>query len=77
MLEWIMNGNLEQVRVRAYELWLRDGMAHGRDREHWRAAECEVLRVGEAKPKKAPAAPKRKTVAAKPSKNAKAAKIKM
>jgi hypothetical protein len=50
-----MDMNLEQqVRQRAYELWLRDGMAHGRDFEHWHAAECEVLaeHVAVAKPKR-------------------------
>jgi Protein of unknown function (DUF2934) len=68
MLEWIMNVNLEQVRLRAYELWLRDGMADGRDRDHWRAAECELLGArAEATPIKAPAAaPKRKTRSPKP-----------
>jgi hypothetical protein len=63
--EWIMDVNLEQVRVRAYELWLRDGMADGRDRDHWHAAECELLGAGKAKPKVAPAAPKRKSRSAK------------
>jgi hypothetical protein len=39
-----MNVNLEQlVRLRAYELWLRDGMTEGRDSDHWYAAECEIL----------------------------------
>ena len=39
-----MQTNLEQqVRVRAYELWLRDGMTNGRDSDHWYAAEGEVL----------------------------------
>ena len=50
-----MEANLEQqVRARAYELWLRDGMAHGRDSDHWYAAECEVLaeRVVAVKPKR-------------------------
>jgi hypothetical protein len=50
-----MDANLEQqVRARAYELWLRDGMAHGRDSEHWYAAECAVLaeHVTVAKPKR-------------------------
>jgi hypothetical protein len=61
-LEWIMNVNLEQVRVRAYELWLRDGMAEGRDRDHWHAAEYELSSSALAKSEKAPkAAPKRKT----------------
>ena len=61
-----MDANLEQVRVRAYELWLRDGMIDGRDREHWRAAECEILEHVEAKPAKA-AAPKRKAKSVKTS----------
>lgn len=61
-LEWIMNVNLEQVRVRAYELWLRDGMADGRDRDHWHAAECELLATVTAKPEKAPAKRKAKSV---------------
>ena len=61
VLEWIMNVNLEQVRVRAYELWLRDGMADGRDWAHWHAAESELLRSAQTEPTPAPkAAPKRK-----------------
>jgi hypothetical protein len=50
-----MDMNLEQqVRLRAYEIWLRDGMAHGRDSDHWYAAECEILaeRATVAKPKR-------------------------
>jgi len=50
-----MDANMEQqVRVRAYELWLRDGKAHGRDSDHWYAAECEVLaaRATADKPKR-------------------------
>jgi hypothetical protein len=62
MQEWIMDVNLEQVRVRAYELWLRDGMAEGRDQDHWRAAECELL--ARAAPQSA-AEPKRKARSAK------------
>jgi len=62
--EWIMDVNLEQVRVRAYELWLRDGRTDGRDRDHWRAAESELSAVGQAKQKSAPAAPKRKAKSA-------------
>jgi|HubBroStandDraft_2_1064218.scaffolds.fasta_scaffold2811199_1 hypothetical protein len=39
-----MESNLEQqVRIRAYELWLRDGMTNGRDSDHWYAAEGELL----------------------------------
>jgi hypothetical protein len=63
MPEWIMNANLEQVRLRAYELWLRDGMADGRDWEHWHAAECELRNASvQAAPAKATTgSPKRKT----------------
>ena len=40
-----MDGNFEvQVRQRAYELWLTDGMVAGRDRDHWLAAERELAR---------------------------------
>jgi Protein of unknown function (DUF2934) len=62
-----MNVNLDQVRLRAYELWLSDGMADGRDWEHWHAAECELRNTtapataSDAKP----AAPKRKAKSAK------------
>jgi hypothetical protein len=39
-----MIANIEQeVRKRAYELWLRDGMSFGRDVEHWCTAEKEIL----------------------------------
>ena len=65
ILEWIMDVKLEQVRVRAYELWLRDGMADGRDRDHWHAAECELLGSVQAKPRVTPTAPKRKPKSAK------------
>ncbi len=45
----------------------RDGMNHGRDFEHWHAAECELLaKRGEMVSAKTPAAkPKRKTKSAK------------
>jgi DUF2934 family protein len=36
-------GNLlEQIRRRAYELWLSEGCPHGRDRIHWLRAEAEL-----------------------------------
>jgi hypothetical protein len=64
-----MEANLEQqVRARAYELWLRDGMADGRDLDHWRAAESEVM-IALAVPATAQAiAPKKKAKSAKSSK---------
>jgi hypothetical protein len=70
-----MNVNLDQVRLRAYELWLSDGMADGRDWEHWHAAECELrnmtapTKLASAKP----AVAKRKVASVK----AKSAKAKM
>ena len=49
-----MDGMIEQVRLRAYELWQMSGMMQGRDIEHWTAAECEVrARLGDAVPAKA------------------------
>jgi hypothetical protein len=39
-----MIANIEQeVRKRAYELWLHDGMSQGRDVEYWCMAEREIL----------------------------------
>ncbi len=33
---------IEKVRQRAYAIWLDQGQAHGRDREHWLEAEREI-----------------------------------
>jgi hypothetical protein len=33
---------IEKVRRRAHAIWLDQGMAHGRDQEHWREAEQEI-----------------------------------
>jgi len=32
---------IEQIRQRAYEIWLGEGRPHGRDRMHWLRAEGE------------------------------------
>ena len=32
---------VEQIRQRAYEIWLGEGRPHGRDRMHWLRAEGE------------------------------------
>jgi hypothetical protein len=43
IMEGTMDATLEQqVRLRAYELWLCEGMTHGRDWDHWYTAECEL-----------------------------------
>jgi hypothetical protein len=34
---------IERIRERAYQLWLESGQVDGRDEEHWRAAEAEIL----------------------------------
>ena len=50
-----MSHELEQrIRERAYELWAMSGYSHGRDEEHWCAAEREVIAATHvpAKPKK-------------------------
>ena len=33
---------IEKVRRRAHAIWLDQGMAHGRDQEHWHEAEQEI-----------------------------------
>jgi hypothetical protein len=61
-----MNTNLEQeVRLRAYELWVLNGKIDGQESDHWYAAESEV-RAGhvEARPV-ATAKPKAKRAKAK------------
>ena len=52
---------IEQIRQRAYEIWLGEGRPHGRDRMHWLRAEGEFReKVGgaqsDASPSKAPVA---------------------
>ena len=55
-----MDANSEQqVRLRAYELWLCEGMIHGHDCDHWYAAECE-LHIERAAAAMNAAKPKRK-----------------
>ncbi len=54
--------NLQAIQERSYEIWEREGRPHGRDLEHWRLAETElvseVVAVVAPKAKKAPAARK-------------------
>lgn len=39
-----MSHEVEQrIRERAYQLWVLNGYSHGRDQEHWCAAEREVI----------------------------------
>ena len=38
------DANHRRIQERAYQIWLREGQPHGRDREHWRQAEEEVAR---------------------------------
>jgi hypothetical protein len=39
---------LEKIRERAHAIWLDEGQAHGRDLEHWKQAEGEIDREGQA-----------------------------
>lgn len=32
----------EAIRIKAYEIWLREGQPHGRDQDHWWRAAAEV-----------------------------------
>jgi hypothetical protein len=42
-----MDANLEQqVRMRAYELWVLNGKIDGHDSDHWYAAESELRAKG-------------------------------
>ena len=62
--------NRSQIAERAFAIWEKEGQPHGRDLEHWRQAEEELLDTSDTK-KPAPAKRTAKT-AAKPA--AKAAK---
>jgi hypothetical protein len=71
----------KEIEVRAYLIWESEGRPHGRQGEHWRRAEAEIL--GGKTLKKAPpakkAAPAKKVAAAKPvapAKSKRAAKAK-
>lgn len=48
----------EQVRIRAYQIWEREGRTHGEDARHWQQAESEIAAEGSPvarKPRKAAA----------------------
>ncbi|MBY0509376.1 MAG: DUF2934 domain-containing protein [Rhodospirillaceae bacterium] len=38
----------EQIRQRAYEIWMSEGCPDGRDREHWLEAERECRKSDDA-----------------------------
>ena len=66
-----MSIDLEQrIRVRAYEIWEREGRIHGNAEEHWHAAKLELTSMGSAtSPEEAiavPAKPKTRRKAAAP-----------
>jgi hypothetical protein len=43
-----MNIDLEQkIRERAYQIWEREGRAHGRDQDHWHAARRELASLAQ------------------------------
>ena len=39
----------EQIEMRAYQIWLTSGGAHGSDLQHWLQAEAEILKATEEK----------------------------
>ncbi len=53
-----VGNNFEEIRLRAYELYVQGGYEQGHDLEHWAQAEMEVSSVSKkqssngAKPKK-------------------------
>ena len=43
-----MNIDLEQkIRERAYQIWEREGRAHGRHEDHWHAAQRELANLAQ------------------------------
>ena len=55
---------IQAIRLRAYEIWEKEGRPLGRERDHWLRAETELSFTTESqpvKPKSAPVKPKRKT----------------
>jgi hypothetical protein len=50
-----------EIQLRAYLIWENEGRPHGREKEHWRRAEAEILtamHLVKAKPTVKTAAPK-------------------
>lgn len=45
MREISKNTREEQIRYRAYLMWLGEGKPEGRDKEHWKEAEAIVDRI--------------------------------
>ena len=55
----------QQVRERAYQIWIEAGMASGHERDHWVAAERDIAVALSAKP----TASKRATASKEPATN--------
>lgn len=58
----------KQVEERAYALWESEGKSHGRDLDHWRQAESEIMTAGDAEARSNPP-----SAAASPASNKKTA----
>ncbi len=50
----------ERIRLRAYEIWEREGRPYGRDQEHWAQAEREIGDEPAAAAKTGPRKPRTK-----------------
>ncbi len=50
--------HFHKVSERAYAKWMDEGQAHGRDQEHWRDAEAEIIAEEEQEAAKASALPR-------------------
>ena len=59
----------QQIRERAYQIWIEAGMAQGLEQEHWVAAELDIAAKSGAKPtvSKRATASKTQPVVAKPA----------
>jgi hypothetical protein len=60
-----MSAEKKQIEQTAYRIWEENGRPHGRDMDHWLAAEAEVTAKAPAKTKPAKAAAKPKAEAPK------------
>jgi len=48
-----------RIRERAYQIWVEEGRVHGKDHEHWRRAERELVEAESSGKRPAAARPRR------------------
>ncbi len=60
----------QDVQLRSYQIWEKEGRPHGRDREHWFRAERELATTGGLAKRTAAGSTTRATAKAAPGKKA-------